>query len=184
MAYDYLPEELKDLIGKETESRPAPVSVQRELINHWVEAFEDSNPVYTDDELAEKSVYKGIIAPPGMLISWTIPFYWTPKDGHTNPEEWSLHFTVKRLLNTPVSIVMEYRGEWYIPVRPGDRISVSEMLTDVSPRTQKKVGTGHVFSINLIMRNQKGEVVGKPGWTAFAYGSQNPPTETLGGEEE
>jgi len=43
------------------------------MIRHWCDAIDDRNPVYTDPELAARSLHGGIVAPPTMLQAWTMP---------------------------------------------------------------------------------------------------------------
>jgi acyl dehydratase len=44
---------------------PDPVNVP--MIRHWVDALDDRNPVYLDEELAATTRFGGIVAPPAML---------------------------------------------------------------------------------------------------------------------
>src|SRR5437764_53081 len=128
MAYDYLPAEVQALIGRELPSTPAPVAVERSLVDHWLEVYEDANPLYWDDEYARQSEWGGIVAPPGMLLTWTIPMYWTPETGPVDREAGQIHFKLKRLLDVPIGIVADTRIEWYVPVRLGDRLTWSETV--------------------------------------------------------
>ena len=43
------------------------------MIRHWAHALDDMNPVYLDPEFAEKSRFGGIVSPPVMLQTWTMP---------------------------------------------------------------------------------------------------------------
>ena len=43
------------------------------MIRHWAYALDDMNPVYLDPEFAEKSRFGGIVSPPVMLQTWTMP---------------------------------------------------------------------------------------------------------------
>src|ERR1700741_3772401 len=54
----------------------APDPVNQPMIRHWAAAMEDHNPVYTDVAAAKASRFGGIVAPPLMLQTWTMP---TPK---------------------------------------------------------------------------------------------------------
>ena len=49
---------------------PDPVNVP--MIRHWVDALDDRNPVYLDEELAATTRFGGIVAPPAMLQTWTM----------------------------------------------------------------------------------------------------------------
>ena len=50
---------------------PDPVNVP--MIRHWVDALDDRNPVYLDEDRAATSRFGGIVAPPAMLQAWTMP---------------------------------------------------------------------------------------------------------------
>jgi len=50
----------------------APDAVNVPMIRHWVDALDDRNPVYLDEELAATTRFGGIVAPPAMLQTWTM----------------------------------------------------------------------------------------------------------------
>lgn len=56
----------------ESSPRPARDPVNQPMVNNWVEAMGDTNPVYTDPEFAAKSVHGGLVAPPAMAQVWTM----------------------------------------------------------------------------------------------------------------
>jgi uncharacterized protein len=56
----------------ESQARPARDPVNLPMINNWVEAIGDANPVYTDAEFAARSVHGGLVAPPAMVQVWTM----------------------------------------------------------------------------------------------------------------
>jgi uncharacterized protein len=56
----------------ESQARPARDPVNLPMINNWVEAIGDTNPVYTDAEFAARSVHGGLVAPPAMVQVWTM----------------------------------------------------------------------------------------------------------------
>ena len=56
----------------ESGPRLAPDPVNLPMIRHWVQAMGDTNPVYTDAEVAERSVHGGLVAPPAMTQVWTM----------------------------------------------------------------------------------------------------------------
>ncbi len=51
----------------------APDAVNLPMIRHWVDALDDRNPVYLDAEFAATTRFGGIVAPPAMLQTWTMP---------------------------------------------------------------------------------------------------------------
>jgi uncharacterized protein len=48
-----------------------PVNVP--TIRNWTDAIGDANPVYTDAEVAARSIHGGLVAPPAMVQVWTMP---------------------------------------------------------------------------------------------------------------
>lgn len=46
--------------------------VNQPMINNWVEAIGDTNPIYTDAEAARAAGFPGIVAPPAMAQVWTM----------------------------------------------------------------------------------------------------------------
>jgi uncharacterized OB-fold protein len=56
----------------ESAARFARDPVNQPMVNNWVEALGDANPVYTDEEFAASSVHGGLVAPPAMAQVWTM----------------------------------------------------------------------------------------------------------------
>lgn len=66
--------EAAEKIAAQGESAPrlARDPVNQAMVNNWVEALGDDNPVYTDASAAAESVHKGLVAPPAMAQVWTM----------------------------------------------------------------------------------------------------------------
>lgn len=47
--------------------------VNQPMINNWVEAIGDTNPIYVDADAAKAAGFTGIVAPPAMAQVWTMP---------------------------------------------------------------------------------------------------------------
>ncbi|WP_054816646.1 bifunctional MaoC family dehydratase N-terminal/OB-fold nucleic acid binding domain-containing protein [Nocardia arizonensis] len=52
--------------------RQARDPVNQPMINNWVEAIGDTNPIYVDEQAAIAAGYPGIVAPPAMAQVWTM----------------------------------------------------------------------------------------------------------------
>src|SRR5260370_18993017 len=50
----------------------APDVVNLPMIRHWVDALDDRDPVYSDDDFAATTRFGGLVAPPAMLQTWTM----------------------------------------------------------------------------------------------------------------
>ena len=71
---DEVRDRLETYVGKPI-GRPtvAPDPVNVPMIRHWVAALDDRNPIYLDEAFAGSTRHGGIVAPPAMLQTWTMP---------------------------------------------------------------------------------------------------------------
>nr|WP_157185345.1 OB-fold domain-containing protein [Nocardia transvalensis] len=53
--------------------RVARDPVNQPMINNWIEAIGDDNPIYVDEQAARDAGHPGIVAPPAMAQVWTMP---------------------------------------------------------------------------------------------------------------
>ncbi|MGW4367506.1 bifunctional MaoC family dehydratase N-terminal/OB-fold nucleic acid binding domain-containing protein [Nocardia takedensis] len=56
----------------ESAPRTARDPVNQPMINNWVEAVGDANPIYVDERAARDAGHPGIVAPPAMAQVWTM----------------------------------------------------------------------------------------------------------------
>ncbi len=56
----------------ESAPRLARDPVNQPMINNWVEAIGDDNPIYVDDDAARAAGHPGVVAPPAMAQVWTM----------------------------------------------------------------------------------------------------------------
>jgi len=160
-------EELKALVGQEGSRREAVDEVGKPMIRHWCAAMQDGNPLYTDEEYARKSKYGSVIAPPTMLLTWTMPPLWPPREDPPHPFEQFLEKLDKAgYLGIVVTNVSQ---KYYLPLFPGDKISFTYKVTDVSPEKKTALGNGHFVSTTFMFTNQKEETVGTQSFTVLKY---------------
>jgi acyl dehydratase len=176
---DFVPEDLspearEKLLALARESRPEPAAIEVDeyLIRHWCETLEDGNPLYLDAEYARSRGYRGVVAPPGsVMTTFAMPLRWPWPPGGREPAP-HIHYQVKELLNLPVGIINKIEVEVGVPLQVGDRVSVSQRLVSVSPWKKTRVGEGHFWTMDRLYRNQAGELVLRERMTAFGYGRQ------------
>ena len=60
-------QEMKDAIG--VESKPTVYSIEKNAVMRFAQAIGDTNPIFTNEDEASKTPYKGMIAPPTFLRS-------------------------------------------------------------------------------------------------------------------
>lgn len=141
--------EMKALIGKETVFT-APEEIGRASIRLFAMAIGDSHPLYWDGEFAERTSFKGIIAPPTFICETSQ--YMT---GEID-ERGGFARSVRLPLPGVVRGGNEY--EFFQPVRPTDVVSAKWKVTDIYEKEGK---TGNlVFLIcEITYSNQNGEVL-------------------------
>jgi uncharacterized protein len=154
-------------VGKQGRPFTGRDPVNQPMIRHWCDAMEDHNPVYTDPAFAAQSIHRAIVAPPTMLLAWTmlgnIPRPFDPSD----PQSQVLRdldaagFTSVVATNTEHDYVRCYRL--------GDEISGVQSLSDVSPEKHTGLGVGHFVTTRTEYRDQQGEVVGRAGFRILKF---------------
>lgn len=173
-------EEVKALIGKEGPPVTGPDEVSKQMIRHWCEAVEDANPLYTDEEYAGKSKYRGIISPPAMVETWTHAPVW--------PDGQEMHYrhperVPKKELVDPVEECFNKLGEagffgavdidstmeFVLPLFLGDVVTRRSELVSVTEEKKTRLGRGHFMSFAFHYSNQKSELVCNQTMTVFRF---------------
>jgi len=165
-AVDELRARLEVYVGKPMgppSKAPDPVNVP--MIRHWVDALDDRNPIYLDEELAATTRFGGIVAPPAMLQSWTMP---RPRiEGIAErggaPDDIDP--------DSPISVLDEagYVGtlatnselEFLRYLRPGDEIRATNTLESISNRKTTGLGQGYFITWVTTYTDADDEVVGR-----------------------
>jgi len=141
----------------------APDPVNQPMIRHWAAAMEDENPVYTDPAFAAASRFGGIVAPPLMLQTWTMP---TPKitgmaarggsptEGGLNPltplDE--AGFIATLATNSEFEVVRYLRLD--------EVVTSTTVIESISDQKQTRLGPGHFITWVTTFR-VAAEVVGR-----------------------
>jgi uncharacterized protein len=159
---------LKALVGQPTggAGKPsvAPDPVNQPMIRHWAYALADMNPVYLDPEFAAESRFGGIVSPPVMLQTWTMP---SPKlEGIGERGGAPMEIT-----NNPTAFLDEAgysstvatNSEFEIVRYPrlGDVISATSVFEDVSEEKKTAKGSGFFLTWVITYTDQNGEVLGR-----------------------
>ncbi len=160
-------EELKALIGQEESPREAADEVCKPMIRQWCAAMQDANPLYTDEAYAGKSRYSSIIAPPTMLFAWIMPPLWPPSERPPDHFEQVLE-TLDRA-GFHGALATNVSQKYSLPLFPGDHITYTYKVSDVSPEKKTSVGNGHFVTTTFVFINQKGETVGTQDFTVLKY---------------
>lgn len=141
--------------GPPGELRRGRDPVNLPMVHHWSQALGDTNPAYLDEEWAAASSRGHLIAPPGMLQTWTMD---GPREGAPGSND-----EVMRLLDAAgyTSVVaVNYEHEYLRELRHGERISVRSMAEDLSPEKQTALGVGVFTTVKHEYTTDDGELVG------------------------
>ena len=160
-------DQLDALIGKPVGSGRASVApdpVNQPMIRQWAAAFEDANPAYTDPSFAAASRFGGIVAPPLMLQTWTMP---TPvitgigeRGGSPVPSEGPSAlalFDDAGFVGTLASN-SEFEIDRYL--RLGETVQATTVIESISERKQTRIGPGYFVTWITTYVDDAGEVVG------------------------
>lgn len=142
----------------------APDPVNQPMIRHWAHALADMNPVYLDPEFATQSRFGGIVSPPVMLQTWTMP---SPKlegiaDRGGAPVEVKGNptaFLDEAGYRSTVATNSEFEIERY--PRLGDVISATSVFESVSDEKTTALGTGFFLTWVITYTDQNDEVLGR-----------------------
>ena len=142
---------------------PDPVNVP--MIRHWVDALDDRNPVYLDEDAASASRFGGIVAPPAMLQTWGMPRPKIQGIAGRGGAPTEVRF------DNPIGVLAEagYVGtlatnselEFVRYLRPGDRLQQSSEVASISERKTTALGQGYFLTWVTTYRTLEGEVVGR-----------------------
>ena len=150
---------LRSFVGKEA---GAPLvardPVNESMIRHWCDAIGDRNPIYSDPDAAERSVHGGIVAPPTMLQAWTMRGFVNGGPGPGAPMPRLLEVLDEAGFTSIVATSSEQEYARYL--RPGDAITATTVVEQVSEEKQTALGPGHFVTTRITYTAQGGEVVG------------------------
>ncbi len=119
----------------------------RDAIRHFAQGIGDENPLWQDEEYAQKTKYGSIIAPGCFLYS----VYWAVGSWGGLPGIHGWH--------------SGNDWEFYQPIFVNDKITFTEVLTDVVEKQSRMSGRTIIQYSDTIYTNQQGEVIAKTkGW--------------------
>ena len=144
-----IPESLRNAIG--VESDPITYEIEKGHIAIFAEAIGDENPIYSDEIKARNSKYGGIIAPP--------TFYRALRPG-----------SLPETAESPFTRNLDAGSDWefFEPIRPGDRITVTIKLADVVER-EGRLGKMIIITRETRYENQLGQIVATQKTNGISY---------------
>jgi uncharacterized OB-fold protein/acyl dehydratase len=113
--------------------------VNRPMVEHWLDAMGDKNPIYVDEEAAKAAGHPGIVAPPAMIQVWTMMGL-----GGVRPDDDPLGKILGLFDEAGYIGVVATNCEqtYHRYLRPGEEVSVAAELTDVVGPKRTALGEG------------------------------------------
>jgi acyl dehydratase len=143
----------------------APDPVNLPMIRHWVDALDDRNPIYLDEDAANHTRFHGLVAPPAMLQVWGMP---RPKiegiaerGGAPTEMRSENPITVLDQAGYVGTLATNSELEFVRYLRPGDQLTLSNEVESISNRKTTALGQGYFVTWVTTYRTTDGEVVGR-----------------------
>jgi uncharacterized OB-fold protein len=127
----------------ESSPRVARDPVNLPIIENWVEAIGDTNPVYTDAGFAAASAHGGLVAPPAMTQVWTMTGQRRSADA-SDPTSQMVAVLEEAGYTSVVATNSDHVFRRY--VRLGERLSLRVSLADLIGPKQTALGEGWFFT--------------------------------------
>jgi uncharacterized OB-fold protein/acyl dehydratase len=119
--------------------RPGRDPVNQPMINNWVEALGDANPIYVDEDAARAAGHPGIVAPPAMIQVWTMGGLHASRTGD-DPLGRMMNLLDDAGFTSVVATNCEQTYHRYL--QPGEQVSVRTTLDDVRGPKTTALGEG------------------------------------------
>jgi acyl dehydratase len=151
-------------------SRRAPYPVDRSAIANWCAAVGDALPIYTDEEAAAASRWRGIVAPPTMLQTWTFPDRRVEPAPEPGPDQAEAELLAELRERGYTGTVATNCEQTYLePVRPGDRLRSQTTIAAVSGPKRTSIGEGWFVTLQTDYTRDDGTAVGTQLFRSLRY---------------
>ena len=113
--------------------------VNQPMINNWVEALGDTNPVYVSDAAARDAGHDGVVAPPAMIQVWTMAGL---HGGRTADDPLGLMMGVLDEAGFTSVVATNCEQTYHRYLRVGEQVQVTTRLEDVVGPKHTALGDG------------------------------------------
>ncbi len=156
--------------------RKARHPVNQPMIDHWLDAIGDRNPIYVDEAAARAAGHPGTVAPPAMIQVWTMMGL-----GGVRPDDDPLGKIIGLFDEAGYIGVVATNCEqtYHRYLRPDEEVSVTAELTDVVGPKNTALGEGF-FITQKITWSVDGEEVADMVWRILKFRPAEPAPTAVG----
>ncbi|MBN1151943.1 MAG: MaoC family dehydratase N-terminal domain-containing protein [Dehalococcoidia bacterium] len=153
-------EDIQRYVG--VEAPPHTVHMETELVRRYVDAVQDPNPLWTDEDYASATHWKGTMVPPYIFCALMMITKYSPETGVVPLPAPNIPLPRRNVLEG------EETWEFFAPVRVGDVITSRVRLSDVKLR-EGRLGAMFIMTYDAESVNQRGELVARSSNTIVNY---------------
>ena len=114
-------------------------AVNQPMVDHWLDAIGDRNPIYVDEAAAKAAGHPGIVAPPAMIQVWTMAGLGGVRSADDPLSKIMGLFDENGYVGV---VATNCEQTYHRYLRPGDEVSVAAELTDVVGPKNTALGEG------------------------------------------
>jgi uncharacterized OB-fold protein/acyl dehydratase len=113
--------------------------VNQPMVNSWLEAIGDANPVYVDEAAARAAGHPGIVAPPAMIQVWTMAGLHGQR---SSDDPLGQAMTLFDAAGYTSVVATNCEQTYHRYLQPGEQVEVSTSLEDVVGPKRTALGEG------------------------------------------
>ena len=153
-------EDMQRYVGTEAPLHVVPI--EKGLVERYVDAVQDSNPLWSDEEYAAGTRWNGAIVPPYIFCALMTITKCSPESGVVPVPAPNVPLPRKNVLEG------EETWEFFAPLRIGDVATSRVRLSDVKLR-EGRLGEMFIMTYEAETVNQSGELIARSTNTIVNY---------------
>jgi uncharacterized OB-fold protein/acyl dehydratase len=118
--------------------------INQPMINNWVEAMGDGNPIYVDENAARAAGFDGIVAPPAMTQVWTMRGLHGER---ADDDPTSKIFDLLDDAGYTSVVATNCDTTYHRYTAPGEEVTITSELTELTGPKTTGLGEGWFFTI-------------------------------------
>jgi len=152
-AHSLITDELKAWCGRTIGPIPLPERISAADVRRYINATDDRNPLWLDDDLARSVGYRSRVIPPAMIAE-----LYRRNEGSTGTQSDSLWAALPLPEDYTESRNAQAEFEWLKPVYLGDQLFVTHRIVEIVSRMIRD-GVGIFVTREMEFQREDGDLV-------------------------